>query len=62
MSSKEWVLNQLIVGPVGKIEQLKTSNNAWMWSALDFSDGAPRFEKFAARLPKEEFDRFFREY
>lgn len=33
-----------------------------MWSAYDFSDPQPRCEKFAARLPKDDFDRFYREY
>lgn len=33
-----------------------------MWTAFDFSDLEPHVEKFAARLPKEDSDRFFREY
>ena len=49
-------------GPLGKIMPLKTANNAWMWTAYDFSDVDPRIEKLALRTPKEDFERFFREY
>jgi hypothetical protein len=33
-----------------------------MWSAYDFSEAEPRCEKFAVRLPKADYDRFYREF
>jgi len=33
-----------------------------MWSAYDFSEVEPHCEKFAIRVPKEDYDRFYREY
>lgn len=33
-----------------------------MFAAYDFSEVEPRCEKFAIRIPKEDYERFFREY
>ena len=33
-----------------------------MWTAYDFSDPEPKVEKFAVRIPKEDYDRFYKEY
>jgi hypothetical protein len=33
-----------------KLEQLKTSNNAWTWAAYDISDEKPATEKFCAKF------------
>jgi hypothetical protein len=33
-----------------------------MWSAFDFSDPEPRCEKFAVRLPKDDYERFSQEF
>lgn len=44
---------------LGKLEQLKTSNNSWTWAAQDNSDEANQLEKFCVRFTnKEEYDRF----
>lgn len=42
-----------------KLEQMKTSNNAWTWAAYDISDEKPETEKFCAKFTsKEDFDQF----
>lgn len=42
-----------------KLEQMKTSNNAWTWAAYDISDEKPETEKFCAKFTsKEDFERF----
>ena len=44
---------------LGKLEQLKTSNNSWTWAAQDNSDENNQLEKFCVRfINKEEYDRF----
>ena len=44
---------------LGKLEQLKTSNNTWTWAAQDISDEVPQVEKFCARFTsKEDFEKF----
>jgi hypothetical protein len=46
-----------------KLEQLKTSNNAWTWAAYDVSDEKPATEKFCAKFTsKEEFEKFKEEF
>ena len=42
-----------------KLEQMKTSNNAWTWAAYDISDEKPETEKFCAKFTsKEDFEKF----
>lgn len=42
-----------------KLEQMKTSNNAWTWAAYDVSDEKPETEKLCAKFTsKEDFDKF----
>lgn len=42
-----------------KLEQMKTSNNAWTWAAYDVSDDKPETEKICAKFTsKEDFDKF----
>lgn len=42
-----------------KLEQMKTSNNAWSWAAYDISDEKPESEKFCAKFTsKEDFEAF----
>jgi len=42
-----------------KLEQMKTSNNAWTWAAYDISDEKPESEKFCAKFTsKEDFESF----
>lgn len=46
-----------------KLEQLKTSNNAWTWAAYDVSDEKPETEKFCAKFTsKEDFEKFKEEF
>jgi hypothetical protein len=42
---------------------LKTANNAWVWTAFDFSDPEAKCEKFAVRLiNKDEYEKFSSEF
>ena len=46
-----------------KLEQLKTSNNAWTWAAYDVSDEKPETEKFCAKFTsKEDCEKFKEEF
>lgn len=46
-----------------KLEQMKTSNNAWSWAAYDISDEKPESEKFCAKFTsKEDFEAFKTEF
>ena len=46
-----------------KLDQLKTSNNAWTWAAYDVSDEKPATEKFCAKFTsKEDFEKFKEEF
>ena len=42
-----------------KLEQMKTSNNAWTRAAYDISDEKPASQKFCAKFTsKEDFEKF----
>ncbi len=42
-----------------KLEQLKTSNNAWTWAAYDVADDKPATQKFCAKFTsKDDCDKF----
>jgi len=42
-----------------KLEQMKTSNNAWTWAAHDIADEKPSTEKFCAKFTsKDDYDKF----
>ena len=42
-----------------KLEQMKTSNNAWTWAAYDISDEKAETQKFCAKFTsKENFEAF----
>ena len=46
-----------------RLEQLKTSNNAWTWAAYDVSDEKPETEKFCAKFTsKEDYEKFKEEF
>ena len=42
-----------------KLDQMKTSNNAWTWAAYDISDEKAETEKFCAKFTnKDDFQKF----
>lgn len=53
-----------IVGSPGcHLEKLKTAEKSWFWTCIDFSDGAPKVEKFCARFKTpEDFEKFAQEF
>jgi Ran-binding protein 1 len=56
------IMNHYVINKdeiLGKLEQLKTSNNTWTWAAQDISDEESKIEKFCAKFTsKDDFEKF----
>eukprot|EP00062_Callorhinchus_milii_P018643 gi/632972342/ref/XP_007902610.1/ PREDICTED: E3 SUMO-protein ligase RanBP2 isoform X4 [Callorhinchus milii] len=47
--------------PELKIEPMKGTEKAWIWSALDFADGAAKMEQLAVRFKQQEIANSFKD-
>ena len=52
-----------IIGDKCHLEKLLSAEKSWYWTCVDYSDGAPKLEKFCVRFKtQEEADKFKEEF